>query len=68
MDDWKSWLASRTVWSAILALVGIGMGLFGYTISAQDQAEMLNTLSPIITTIGTIATIYYRVKATKKIG
>jgi len=68
MNEWKSWVASRTVWSAILALVGIVIGLFGYTFSTQDQADLLNILSPIVTVIGTFGTIYYRVTATKKIG
>lgn len=60
MNNWKSWLESRTVWSALLALAPIGAGLLGFDVNA--------VLSDILVIAGSLGAIVFRIKASKKVG
>jgi uncharacterized membrane protein HdeD (DUF308 family) len=65
MDDYKSLLASKTVWGGILALLAGVAGIFGYTVSPVDQAQAIDSVSGIVAAFGGILAIYGRIKATK---
>lgn len=68
MDDVKGLFASRTVWGGLLAL-GAGIaGIFGYTITAADTAELANLGAGVVSAIGGLLAIVGRIRATKKIG
>lgn len=54
--DVKSWLQSRTIWSALIALAPIATKLLGFDVSA--------TLNDILTIVGIAGVIYFRIKAT----
>lgn len=68
MEDVKGIIASRTVWMGILALVGVLANAAGYTFAPADQAALVDAISNIMTTVGAVGAIYFRVKATKVIG
>lgn len=67
MDDVKSFLQSRTVWSGILVLASIVLQKYGYTFTDADQASLIDGISKAGETLGAFGTIYFRVKATKAI-
>ena len=68
MEDFKSILASKTVWGAIIA-IGAGIaGIFGYSIGAEDQANLVEIGFAAASTVGGVIAIFGRVKASKKIG
>jgi len=67
MEEFKNIFASRTVISAIIVLVAAIVNIFGYTIDPKTQAELIEMVMTIITAVGALAAIYFRVVATKKI-
>ena len=60
MTDVKSWLQSRTIWATLITIAPILTQMLGFDINA--------TLTDILTIIGAVAAIYFRIKATKKLG
>ena len=54
--DVKSWLQSRTIWAALVALAPIATKLLGFDVDA--------TLNDILTIAGIVGVIYFRIKAT----
>lgn len=67
MDNTKSIFVSRTVISAIVVLVAAVINLFGYNIDAKNQTELIELIMTIITAVGALITIYFRIIATKKL-
>lgn len=62
MEEVKSLLASRTVWAAVIAIVGVVLNALGL------ETEALNGMDgEIVAVAGSIFAIYYRIKAVKKI-
>jgi hypothetical protein len=59
MMDIKSWLQSRTIWAALVALAPVATKLLGFDVSA--------TLNDILTIAGIAGVIYFRIKATSKL-
>jgi hypothetical protein len=54
--DIKSWLQSRTIWAALVALAPVATKLLGFDVDA--------TLNDILTIVGIAGVIYFRIKAT----
>lgn len=67
MNDTKSWLASRTVWGGIVAVLAAVAGLFGLPIDAGTQAQLIETLVAVAGGVGGLLAIWGRVKADKAI-
>jgi hypothetical protein len=59
MMDIKSWLQSRTIWAALVALAPIATKLLGFDVDA--------TLNDILTIAGIAGVIYFRINATTKL-
>jgi hypothetical protein len=57
--DIKSWLQSRTIWAALVALAPIATKLLGFDVDA--------TLNDILTIAGIAGVIYFRINATTKL-
>lgn len=68
MDDTKSWLASRTIWGALLAIIAPLLGRYGYHIDAALQADVVTLILTLIGAGGGVIAIIGRIKATKAIG
>jgi len=67
VDDFKGILQSRTVWSGLAALIGVLMSAFGYTVTDADQTQIVEAVGNVVSVLGSLGAIYYRVKATKVI-
>ena len=68
ITEFKSPLASMGVWGGLIAvLAGLG-SLLGYTISAADQASIIDLIEGLVAVIGGAVAIYGRIRATKRIG
>ena len=63
MDGVKSFLASKTIWGAILVMVSTGLRLTGIDIG--DSGPWVENIT---TLVGAALAVYGRVKAVKKIG
>eukprot|EP01037_Dinobryon_pediforme_P021628 gene21628-22549_t len=57
MDQTKSFLASKTIWGAGVALVATFAGLAGYSVSAADQSQALDLLTEVLGVWDRIAVI-----------
>ena len=74
MTGTKSILLSRTFWGALLAIVAAVAGMFGYTVSADDQSAVLDLVNQVFAVwdkvaiiAGAALAIYGRVAATKTV-
>ena len=67
----KNWYQSKAVWGGIIAIVSGILGLFGKTISPEDQSWLADQAVQISTAVVSIAgaglAIYGRFKADKRI-
>ena len=66
--EMKSFLMSKTIWGAVIAVLPAIAGLFGYTVTGGDATEAAGHANAIVTAIGGMLAIYGRVTATAKIG
>jgi hypothetical protein len=62
MDNYKSFLQSRTIWGALLAVVGAVMNGAGF-----DTGSLNGLDGEIVTIVGGALAAYGRVKAVKKL-
>ena len=67
-NETKSILASRTVWSGLVAVVAGVAGIWGYGFSSEDQAAVVELGSAVAAAVGGIGAIWGRVAATKSVG
>lgn len=54
------------VGAAVLALVAFGLGMIGYTISAEDQASLSNIITTILAGLAGLLAIVSKVRESKK--
>lgn len=62
MNEVKSFLQSRTIWGAILAMVGAGLSGAGF-----DTGSLNGLDGEIVTIVGGALAAYGRVKAVKRL-
>jgi hypothetical protein len=67
MFDTKTILASRTVWSNLIGLAALVLGLFGFDSSALATGAVEEALLQIIAAGSFIASTLFRIVATKQI-
>lgn len=68
MNGVKSFLTSKTIQAAFLALAAGVAGLVGYSVTEDDQAQLLELATSIAGIVGAVGAIYGRIVASKKIG
>ncbi len=68
MYDAKSFFASKTIWGGLIALAASIAAVWGYSISPNDQSQIVELITGIGGMIGSMLAIYGRVVATRKIG
>lgn len=68
MDGVKGFFASRTIWGALVALLGVVLPLFGIEFSSEDGSQLLSVIDEVIVIAGTLFAMYGRIVATSRIG
>ena len=63
----KSLFLSKTFWGAIVAAASAFAGIFGVSVSPDEQQALIGGLTALGTLFGTIMAIYGRKTATKRI-
>ncbi|WP_201353807.1 hypothetical protein [Hydrogenimonas urashimensis] len=63
----KPWYQSKGVWGGIVSILAIVLGVFGYTVSPEDQQAIVVALTSVGATVGSVVAIYGRIKATKRV-
>lgn len=67
MESSKSFLTSRTVWSSILVVVALALKFLGYELTQPDSQQLVDLITNIMTLIGGVMAIIWRIRATKKL-
>jgi uncharacterized membrane protein len=67
MQDVKPWYMSKTIIGAVITVLALVAGVFGYGIGAEDQAALADYAVTIGGVVGGLLAIYGRVKASKDI-
>jgi lysozyme family protein len=68
MNDTKSILTSRTVWSNLVGLVAIGLSLGGFNVAGIDTGPVVDAGLQAIAGASFVASTLFRVIATRKIA
>lgn len=67
MSDIKSFLESRTVWAAIVGFLAVIANAFGLNLGFEN-AEAVDAIMKVVEGVSFMAAIFFRIKATAKIG
>jgi hypothetical protein len=67
MIDTKTILASRTVWSNLIGLAALVLGLFGFDASALSTGAVAEAAVQLVAAASFIASTVFRILATKQI-
>jgi len=67
MQDVKPWYQSKTIIGAVITVLALVAGVFGYGIGAEDQAALADYAVTLGGVVGGLLAIYGRVKASKDI-
>lgn len=68
MFETKAVLASRTVWSNLIGLACLGLGLLGVQTGSLDANGLADAAVQIVAGVSFVASTFFRVRATKQIG
>lgn len=66
-QDMKEWYKSKAVWGGLLAVVAGIAGVFGYTVSAEDQSILAEAAVSAVSVVGGLLAVFGRIKASKGI-
>ena len=67
MEGVKSILESKTIWGGLVALVAGVVGIWGYSISPEDQTSLVALVTGIPSLVGGAFAIYGRIVASKQV-
>lgn len=68
LTDTKSIFASKGVWGGAIAVLAALAGLFGYAVSPEQQAQIVETAALVASGIGGLVSLWGRIAATRRIG
>ena len=69
MDQWKSYLSSRTIWANFIGFGALALDIFGFNgVSAQDQSQLVDQLLKLVEAGGFIAGVVFRALARDRLG
>jgi lysozyme family protein len=67
LNDTKSMLASRTVWSNLIGLGALGLSLIGIDVGSVDQNAFVSAILSVVTGASFIASTMFRVLAVQQL-
>ena len=67
MIDTKTVLASRTIWSNVIGLAALGLGLFGLDASSLQTGEFTEAVVQLVAVGSFVASTLFRIRATKQL-
>ena len=68
MDDFKNIFSSKTFWGGAIAVLAGVLGVFGYTLAADDQVALIDGGAAVAAAVGGVIAIWGRIRASKRIG
>jgi hypothetical protein len=67
MINSKTILSSRTVWSNLIGLAALGLGLFGFDVTGLETPAFTDAIAQLVAAGGFIASTVFSIAATKQI-
>ncbi len=67
MDEWKTFLESRTVWANLIGLTALILSSLGFSALGFEQEKIIDVILQIVTGLSFLASTIFRVMATRKI-
>jgi uncharacterized membrane protein len=67
MQDVKPWYLSKTIIGAVITVLALVAGVFGYGIGPEEQAAIADYIVTLGGVVGGLLAIYGRVKADKAV-
>lgn len=67
MEEFKSAIASKTIWGGLIAILASVASLFGYQVMPEAQSAVVDLAATVGSAVGGVIAIYGRVTATQKI-
>lgn len=67
MDQTKTLLASRTLWSNVIGLTAVGLSLAGFDTKLLDPGALADAALQVVAAGGFIASTVFRIVATKRL-
>ena len=69
MDQWKSYLSSRTIWANMIGFTALALDVLGFNgVSAQEQSELIDQVLKLVEAGGFIAGVIFRALARNRLG
>ena len=68
IEGTKSIWASKTVWAGLVAVIAGVAGIWGYSISPEDQSSIVEIVLAVAAAVGGAGAIVGRIKASKAVG
>lgn len=68
MTDTKTVFASRTVWSNLIGLASLGLGMAGVQTGQVDANGLADAIAQVVAGASFVASTIFRLQATKQIG
>ena len=66
-DNSKTWLQSRTIWGALIAIAASTASLAGIEIEAGEQAELVDWIMALVAAGGGILALFGRIAARSRL-
>lgn len=63
----KPWWASKGVWGGLIAVAAGIAGVFGYVVSPEDQAVIVDAIAGLAGICGGALAVYGRILASKQV-
>lgn len=67
MNTSKKWYQSKGIWGALITVIAVIAGGFGYSISPEEQESLVVMITSIVSGIGGLIAFVGRKKAEAKI-
>jgi hypothetical protein len=68
MSDHKAIFASRTVWTNVIGLAAVMLGLFGFETAGLDAGPLADAAVQLVAASSFIASTVFRIAATKRLA
>lgn len=69
MNQWKSYLQSRTIWASLIGLAALVLDALGFNgFSAEQQSQLVDALLKTVESGGFIAAVLFRAIARRRLG
>lgn len=66
-DNTKTWLQSRTIWGALIAIAASAASLAGIEVEAGEQAELVDGIMALVGAGGGILAVFGRIAARRRL-